>query len=186
MTYDIQEYLLDRANIHDTITKLCHAYDTNSPTLLTTDVYTPRIRLDYAAFFGADAPSAADAADWARSAIGALEGMTATQHLLAGIVAGLPQPSSTSTSTSATVVRPETCRARANVMAALVREGARGGALMQNGGYYEFELVRVRELEEQGKNPWRISFHKAVPTWENGNWAVLSPPDLPSIYPRKG
>ncbi|KAJ0351917.1 hypothetical protein KNSL1_002905 [Colletotrichum chrysophilum] len=32
-----------------------------------TDVYTPRIRLDYAAFFGADAPAAADAADWVRS-----------------------------------------------------------------------------------------------------------------------
>ncbi|KAI8296199.1 hypothetical protein K4K59_004220 [Colletotrichum sp. SAR11_240] len=130
----------------------CHAYDTNSPTQLTTDVYTPRIRLDYAAFFGADAPTAADAGDWSRSAIGALDGMTATQHLLAGIVAELPQPS-TSTSTS---------------------------------GYYEFELVRVRELDEQGKNPWRISFHEAVPTWENGNWAVFSPPDLPSIYSRKG
>ncbi|KAH9238027.1 hypothetical protein K456DRAFT_1721618 [Colletotrichum gloeosporioides 23] len=159
MTYDIQEYLLDRANIHDTITKLCHAYDTNSPAQLTSDVYTPRIRLDYAAFFGADAPTAADAADWARSAVGALDGMTATQHLLAGIVAELPQPSTSSSSE-----RPETCRATANVMASLVREGARGGALMQNGGYYEFELMRVRELEEQGKNPWRISFHKAVPT----------------------
>ncbi|CAI0652706.1 unnamed protein product, partial [Colletotrichum noveboracense] len=93
------------------------------------------------------------------SAVGALDGMTATQHLLAGIVAELPQPSTSSSSE-----RPETCRATANVMASLVREGARGGALMQNGGYYEFELMRVRELEEQGKNPWRISFHKAVPT----------------------
>ncbi|KAJ0273804.1 hypothetical protein CBS470a_012077 [Colletotrichum nupharicola] len=141
------------------ISTTCHAYDTNSPAQLTSDVYTPRIRLDYAAFFGADAPTAADAADWARSAVGALDGMTATQHLLAGIVAELPQPSTSSSSE-----RPETCRATANVMASLVREGARGGSLMQNGGYYEFELMRVRELEEQGKNPWRISFHKAVPT----------------------
>lgn len=120
----------------------CHAYDTNSPTQLTTDVYTPRIRLDYAAFFGADAPTAADAADWARSATGALDGMTATQHLLARIVAEeLPQPS---TSTSTSVMRPETCRATANVMASLVREGARGGGLMQNGVSLSSFLLSLR------------------------------------------
>lgn len=87
------------------------------------------------------APTAAEAADWARSATGALDGMTATQHLLAGIVAELPQPS---TSTSTSVTRPETCRATANVMASLVREGARGGGLMQNGVSFSSFLLSLR------------------------------------------
>lgn len=121
--------------------------------------------------------------------------MTATQHLLAGVVAHLPQPgpssppagdSTGSQGSAPPQERPETCRAVANVAASLVREGARGGGLMQNGGRYEFELVRIRELEARGQNPWRIRFHKAVPTWEKGNWAVFSPPDLPPIYNSAG
>ncbi|KAF6825741.1 hypothetical protein CPLU01_10096 [Colletotrichum plurivorum] len=177
MPYDIQTYLLDRANIHDTITKLCHAYDTRSPDLLTSEVYTSEIELDYRAFFGASSPDRARAAEWSRSAIAALDGMSGAQHVLAGIITRLPQPSKG-------IERPERCAAVANVFASLVREGARGGALMQNGGHYEFELIRLNELEEKGENPWRIRYHKAVPTWENGNWAVFSPPDLPPIYPK--
>ncbi|GJC88302.1 hypothetical protein ColLi_11140 [Colletotrichum liriopes] len=92
MTYDAQAYLLDRANIHDTITKLCHAYDTASPTTLASEVYAPEIGLDYAAFFGADGPTSAKGPEWSRSVIDVLRPMTATQHLLAGVVADLPQP----------------------------------------------------------------------------------------------
>ncbi|KAL0935188.1 uncharacterized protein CTRU02_209779 [Colletotrichum truncatum] len=178
MAYDIPTYLLDRANIHDTITTLGHALDAGDKTLLTTKVYAQEIDLDYAAFFGADGPTHATSEDWSRTALAAVDGMTATQHIVTSIVAYLPQPSASASE------RPGTCKAVANVSASLVREGARGGALMQNGGHYEFELVRVKELEEQGQNPWRISFHKAVPTWENGNWAVFSPPNIPPIYPK--
>ncbi|GKT64663.1 hypothetical protein ColTof4_07059 [Colletotrichum tofieldiae] len=188
MTYDAQAYLLDRANIHDTITKLCHAYDTASPTTLASEVYAPEIGLDYAAFFGADGPTSAKGPEWSRSVVDVLRPMTATQHLLAGVVANLPQPAPPPPPGSAPsgAPRPDSCRAVANVFASLVREGVRGGGgLMQNGGRYEFELVRIAALEDEGRNPWRIRFHKAVATWENGNWAVFSPPDLPSIYNRE-
>ncbi|GKT91825.1 hypothetical protein Ct61P_09675 [Colletotrichum tofieldiae] len=206
MTYDAQAYLLDRANIHDTITKLVSTLLLPSgPTRLTRAAKVPRLRHGVAhdprvrslrprdrprlrGLLRRRRPDERKGPEWSRSVVDVLRPMTATQHLLAGVVANLPQPAPPPPPGSAPsgAPRPDSCRAVANVFASLVREGVRGGGgLMQNGGRYEFELVRIAALEDEGRNPWRIRFHKAVATWENGNWAVFSPPDLPSIYNRE-
>jgi hypothetical protein len=36
----------------------------------------------------------------------------------------------------------------------------------------EYKMVRLRELEEKGENPWRIRSQKYTPYWLDGNVRV--------------
>lgn len=52
-------------------------------------------------------------------------------------------------------------------------------------GQYEFELVRIKGLEETGKNPWRVRKHKCILTLSDGNPQVMEPmKDAPVVTRR--
>ncbi|RYO98814.1 hypothetical protein DL764_006977 [Monosporascus ibericus] len=160
--YDIQTYLLDRANIHDTLTRLPIYYDIKSAEGLIKDVFAPRVEVDYTSIFGGQ-PTDTAGEEWGRSLQTMLEAFDATQHVYTGILIELPQPGQNS-------VRPESCKVVSHGGAHMVRNGS----LMHNGGLAYFEFVRLRDLEEKGLNPWRISKQKYDMAWQEGNKEVLA------------
>ncbi|KAK4035389.1 hypothetical protein C8A01DRAFT_48384 [Parachaetomium inaequale] len=167
-SYDIPQYLLDRANIHDTVTKVPLYYDTaNLPGLLT-EIYAPSIGIDYTSILGG-APYTASRADWVEQVGGILDKFASTQHVTTGIIAHLPQP-------GANVARPETVTVHAQAGGSMVGKSESGdgrAALVQNGGLLEVELQRDSELEKQGQNPWRITKYKVTKKWDRGDATVL-------------
>ena len=42
-------------------------------------------------------------------------------------------------------------------------------------GLVYFELIRIKDVEDRGGNPWRISKQRAVLLWEDGNKELLKP-----------
>lgn len=110
-------------------------------------------------------PTSTSGPDWSVKVVDMVRDMSSTQHVVTSIIAHLPQP-------GAGVGRPTTCKVIANGLASLVRE-VRGGSLMQNGGRYELEMVRMEGVEG---NPWRIEKQKAVLLWEKGNLGVFLAP----------
>ncbi|KAK8101326.1 hypothetical protein PG999_011700 [Apiospora kogelbergensis] len=175
--YTIQQYLLDRANIQDTVSKITLYYDTENASALADECYAPgEVTIDYTSMFGGK-PLVVSNQEWAASAIGTMRPFDAKQHVLAGLVIEqLPQPAATATV-------PDHCEVITNVnghimrKAAATSESAAGGVgnMVHNGGRYEFELVRIKELEEAGENPWRVRRHKCILTWSDGNNRVMEP-----------
>ena len=82
------------------------------------------------------------------------------------------------------IAPPTNAKANAYVDVHLIKEGAEGGDHIATGGRYQFELVRLGEVElralvgEDGNmdNPWRVSVMKAssLPFIE-GNKKILFP-----------
>jgi hypothetical protein len=184
-SYTVTQYLLDRANIHDTVCKLVSTikhqklkskqstktphktlyYDENNPSGLASEVYAHELTLDYSALTGNPATVLTGEA-CATSVSKIIAKYDSTQHLNSNIVIDLPQP-------GAARQRPDTASVKAQVNAHMVKRAARGGPLMQNGGLVHYELARIPELEEKGVNPWRVTKHQvAMIGWENGNQAV--------------
>ncbi|KAK8110803.1 uncharacterized protein PG998_007260 [Apiospora kogelbergensis] len=158
--YTIQQYLLDRANIQDTVSKITLYYDTENASALADECYAPgEVTIDYTSMFGAS--------PW--SAIGTMRPFDAKQHVLAGLVIEqLPQPAATATV-------PDHCEVITNVNGHIMRKAAATSESAAGGGRYEFELVRIKELEEAGENPWRVRRHKCILTWSDGNNRVMEP-----------
>ncbi|KAK4157823.1 hypothetical protein C8A00DRAFT_39832 [Chaetomidium leptoderma] len=159
-SYDIAQYLLDRANIHDTIVKVPIYYDTaDLPNL--SGLYAPYVEIDYTAIIGGS-PYTISRADWVERVGGLLEKYSATQHVTSGIIANLPQPTANAT-------RPEKVTVQAQVAGHMVGVSESGSdgvvSLTQNGGLLEAELQRDTELENQGQNPWRITKYKVSKKW---------------------
>ncbi|KAI1103427.1 hypothetical protein F4804DRAFT_310059 [Jackrogersella minutella] len=164
--YDIQTYLLDRANVHDTVIRLGMNLDRDSPEGLIRDVYAPQCTIDYTSMFGGN-PMETTNEEWAKSLgpmMGAFDGK---QHLVMGLLIELPQPANGA-------VRPDRCTVTANCNGHLLRRAARGGHMMHNGGRYVIDLVRLPELEQKGENPWRISKHVTILSWEDGSPDVMT------------
>ncbi|KAH6847466.1 hypothetical protein B0I37DRAFT_145504 [Chaetomium sp. MPI-CAGE-AT-0009] len=166
MPYDITQYLLDRANIHDTVTKVPLYYDTADLPSLLNNVYAPSIEIDYTSILGG-APFTVSRADWVDRVGGMLQAFASSQHVTSGIIAHLPQP-------GAGVTRPEKVAVQAQVAGNMVGKAEAGGALMQNGGLLEAELQWDAGLEAEGQNPWRISKYKVIKKWDKGDQGVLS------------
>ncbi|RYP57942.1 hypothetical protein DL769_009189 [Monosporascus sp. CRB-8-3] len=160
--YDIQTYLLDRANIHDTLTRLPIYYDTKSTEGLIKDVFAPRVEVDYTSILGGQ-PNHTTGEEWARTLQPMLDAFDSTQHVYTGLLIELPQPGQNS-------VRPESCTVVAYGSAHMVRNSS----LKHNGGLVYFEFVRLKDLEEKGLNPWRISKQKVEMAWEEGNKEVMT------------
>ncbi|CAG8976656.1 hypothetical protein HYALB_00002172 [Hymenoscyphus albidus] len=53
-TYNISTYLLDRANIHYTVTKMCLLLDLKKFSELATDVFDEQVRVDYTSLLGGE------------------------------------------------------------------------------------------------------------------------------------
>ncbi|KAL1864343.1 hypothetical protein Daus18300_007767 [Diaporthe australafricana] len=164
--YSVTDYLLDRANIHDTVTKLAWYYDTGSEDGLREQVFAPELYVDYSKILGGEPFTIAGPA-WAAQAKKLVEKFDSSQHLYGHLIIELPQPGSSSTP-------PATCKVLGQCGASMARrEAGEGGSLLQNGGQAFIEVVRLPELEAKGVNPWRISSQAITPAWERGNKAVL-------------
>ncbi|KKY29808.1 hypothetical protein UCDDA912_g10277 [Diaporthe ampelina] len=53
-TYTVTDFLLDRANIHDTVTKLAWYYDSHSEAGLRDEVFVPEVHVDYSKILGGE------------------------------------------------------------------------------------------------------------------------------------
>ncbi|KAI8965804.1 hypothetical protein F5Y11DRAFT_367249 [Daldinia sp. FL1419] len=151
--YDVQTYLLDRANIHDTVTRWTFHCDQKSTEGLIKDVYAPQVVLDYTSIFGGH-PFETNKEDWAKTISSAAATFDNCQHIVTGLIIELPQPSSGAT-------RPEQCQA------------AIGGPIMHDGARLALELIRIPELEQKGENPWRLGKQIVDVAWEQGNKDVI-------------
>ncbi|KAI2626069.1 hypothetical protein GGS26DRAFT_563155 [Hypomontagnella submonticulosa] len=164
--YDTQTYLLDRANVHDTVIKLTMNLDLRSFDGLVKEVYAPQVVIDYTSMFGGK-PMETTNEEWAKSLEPMMAGFDAMQHIVMGLLIKLPQPTNG-------VARPDKCTVIANVTGHLFRRAARGGPMMHNGGRYVLDLERFPELEKKGENPWRITVHKTDAIWEDGSSDVMT------------
>jgi SnoaL-like domain len=161
--YTPTDYLLDRANIHDTVLKL-YLYNDRHQWDKLDSIIAPQMVLDYTAMFGGE-PRTVTAADLVETWKPVLTKLSSSQHVMSSVLIYLPQPGST---------EEEVDRAKvdANVIVNLVRKGFEGGEWTSNGGIMELEVVRVSKDPALG-NPWRISKIKANPAWSTGNTRVL-------------
>ncbi|KAK3989156.1 hypothetical protein QBC44DRAFT_328074 [Cladorrhinum sp. PSN332] len=163
--YDISQYLLDRANIFDTASKVPLFYDLRNLSGLLNEVFAPEIYIDYTSLLGGE-PFTIASSEWIEKMAKILENFSASQHVTCGIVTNLPQPGGT---------RPTTVTIRAQVSGSLVGHPSADGAtgLSQNGGLLEAQLQHFPDLEAQSLNPWRITKYKVVKSWEKGDKAVI-------------
>ncbi|KAL2020725.1 hypothetical protein VTK56DRAFT_8025 [Thermocarpiscus australiensis] len=167
-SYDVSQYLLDRANIHDTIAKVPLYYDTRNLDALEAEVYADEVFIDYTSIFGGE-PYTLSRGECVKRVGAVLDGMfSSTQHVTSGIIANLPQPTANAT-------RPDRVAVYAQVAANLVGKSSADGTLplTQNGGMLEAEVRRDPELEKQGVNPWRITKYIVIKRWDRGNTTVL-------------
>ncbi|OTB14272.1 hypothetical protein K445DRAFT_134862 [Daldinia sp. EC12] len=163
--YDIQTYLLDRANIHDTVTRLTFHCDRKSLDGLLKDVYAPRVALDYTSIFGGQ-PFETTKEEWSKTIIPAAASFDNCQHVLTSLIIELPQPSNGAT-------KPDKCQVYANATGHMVLQAAKGGPMIHDGARLVLDLVRIPELEQKGKNPWRVNKYVADVCWEHGNKDVI-------------
>ncbi|EPE28079.1 NTF2-like protein [Glarea lozoyensis ATCC 20868] len=164
-TYDIQNYLLDRANIHDTVTKMSMYLDMSRIEALKKEVFHTKVLVDYTSMFSGE-PKLVNGEEQVDSWAKQISKMDSWQHVTTGILIELPQP-------GAGVDVPETATVLANCTVNLSRKGAKGDSDTRNGGRYHIELTRTN----QAGNPWRISKLKADLVWAAGNWDVYSAMD---------
>ncbi|KAI5917641.1 hypothetical protein F4810DRAFT_695505 [Camillea tinctor] len=160
-TYDVQTYLLDRANIHDTIFRMTYAFDTRTFSVLVDSVYTPTVHIDYSSIMDRPAEDISSTS-WAQNVDSLLAKHDSTQHSIADMLIELPQPG--------TAARPDTCSVVAYGNAWIYKRDAEGQLrtmVRRNGGRYEFELKRLDELEAKGQNPWRISLQRVLLTFQD-------------------
>ena len=160
--YTTSDYLLDRANIHDTITKM-YMYTDRHEWDKFDDFAAPSLLLDYSAMFGGE-PRSVTPAELVDTWKPFISKMTSHQHVLTSILIHLPQPGSTEKVTKAGV--------EANVIVNLVRKDFDGGERTSNGGRATIEVSKVSDDPAFG-NPWRVSAMKATPLWYAGNTQVL-------------
>ncbi|CAJ2500544.1 Uu.00g033970.m01.CDS01 [Anthostomella pinea] len=151
--YDMAAYLLDRANIHDTIARMCLAFDTRQPDMLATHVYTPMVHIDYSQLLDSTAMDITRE-QWAASLEPVFDQWDSRQHVVQDMLIELPQPVGAKGGG-----RLEKCSVVGIALAVAI-------VLQRNGGRYEFEMVRLKELEGRGENPWRISSQKVVMTYQ--------------------
>ncbi|KAI1660052.1 hypothetical protein F4813DRAFT_401047 [Daldinia decipiens] len=190
-SYDIQTYLLDRTNIHDTVTRFTFNCDRKSRNGLVQDVYAPQIALDYTSMFGSQ-PFETTKEEWAKTITSAAATYDkSTFDYPRGLIIELPQPFNNTP-------RPDKCRVFANVTAHMVRQVVKGGPIMHvgvsllplvqypqyfklgstDGSTYNqsrlnFDVIRIPQLEQKGENPWRISKQVVDISWEQGNMDVI-------------
>lgn len=174
--YTLPHHLLDRAQIHDTITKLYLLTDLRLwPRLLSSEVFTPHFTLDYTSLFGGSPNTSTTPADAVESFRNVMERMSASTHVQTSLlIEGLPLPSSPGDEREVEI--PDHAKVTSYVTVHLVQKGAEGGDSTSNGGICEIEVVRLKTEECRGLygegwdcNPWRISLFRPDVRWMEGN-----------------
>ncbi|PCH01082.1 Hypothetical protein PENO1_044650 [Penicillium occitanis (nom. inval.)] len=163
--YDVTTYLLDKENIRDTILRMMFAYDHRLPLIptLVNQVYTPSITINYPRRLIGNGKEEMTSQTWAERLEHFHDGFDSTEHVIQNLLAHLPQPSLTTT-------RPETCKVNAYAHGLFYRndeEGLPRVMARRQAGYYDLEMVRVKEIEERGENPWRIKVQNVVLDWQD-------------------
>ncbi|KAK0243277.1 hypothetical protein EDD85DRAFT_947421 [Armillaria nabsnona] len=139
-SYSAIDYLLDKANIHDTVTKVVLYINLLRWDDLEKEVFTDDIRVDYTSLFGGEVVDVKSKDQ--------IEAWKAQRY--SALLIDLPQPGS--------VPPPKKVQVYANYVVTLVpKDGEQ--KLVQNGGRYLIEVSRITPLD--GGNPWRISSIKA-------------------------
>ncbi|EEQ86448.2 uncharacterized protein BDCG_01568 [Blastomyces dermatitidis ER-3] len=164
--YPAVDYLLDRANIHDVITKMSYYVDTRQWDKLADEVFIPTdLIIDYSKCFGVE-PTQTTAREIATNWKQLMDKVDAAQHIPSAILITLPQPGTET-------VEPRTAFATCNGAVTLVKKDADGGPLVSNGGRYDLELKRVSSRDSGAGNPWRITKLVANLAWVEGNMKLL-------------
>ncbi|PGG98246.1 hypothetical protein GX51_06894 [Blastomyces parvus] len=165
-SYQAVDYLLDRANIHDVISKMSYYVDTRQWDKLADEVFIPTdLTIDYSKCFGVE-PTMTTAGEIAMHWKQLMDKVDAAQHVPSAILITLPQPGTET-------VEPQTALATCNVAVTLVKKDADGGPLVSNGGRYDIELKRVSSRDLGVGNPWRITKLVADLAWIEGNMTLL-------------
>jgi len=168
IAYNLSQYLLDRINIHDTVTRLSAYSDCRDFERLGNEVFaSAEVTIDNS-LITSEEPCGKPAKEAAESWAKYFERFVATQHVLTCILVNLPQPCPTWN-----IVTPSKATASANALVTFRRDRTRGDTIAQHGSYYTFELIRQTGMVP-GSNPWRISHMKAHPYWFRGNLEVMS------------
>lgn len=156
-SYSAIDYLLDKANIHDAITKGMLHIDLLRWDDLEREIFTDSIHVDYTSLFGGEAADV-KSKDQIEAWKGLFKRLEKTQHLLTSLLIDLPQPGS--------VLPPNKVQVYANYLVTLVpKDGEQ--KLVQNGGRYAIEVSRITPSD--GGNPWRISSMRADVTYFTSN-----------------
>ena len=175
--YSTTDFLLDRAHIHDSITKLYLLTDLRQwDRLLASEVFAATFTLDYTAMFGGE-PTQRTPADVVGMWRGLMEGLTSTQHVQTSLlIEGLPAPDLPGNDSQAVTHAKVT----SYVTVHITKKGADGGEHTSNGGINSLELVKLPPADcraaygqEWDGNPWRISAMKVAPSWYEGNTGIL-------------
>ncbi|KAI2616064.1 hypothetical protein GGR54DRAFT_248279 [Hypoxylon sp. NC1633] len=165
-TYDVQTYLLDKANIETTVNRLTINVDLEEWDNLISQVYAPEVVIDFTSLSGGK-PHVTTNEAWVKGLLRKMKGFDSAQHIVTNLVIELPQPIKGAR-------RPNKCIVHAQVNGHMFRRAAKGGPMIHNGGRYVLELVRLPELEEKGENPWRVSKQAIFVVWDAGNTDVMS------------
>ncbi|KAH0833203.1 hypothetical protein J3R83DRAFT_12235 [Lanmaoa asiatica] len=162
--------MLDRINIHDTITRLSGYSDCRDFERLGDEVFaSSEVTIDNSLITSEEPqgrPAKEEAESWAKH----FERFTATQHVMTCVLVNLPQPAP---SCQWNIATPSKATASANALITFRRDRARGETIAQHGSYYTFDLIRQTGVDP-GSNPWRISHMKAHPFWFRGNIEVMN------------
>lgn len=179
--YSATAFLLDRAHIHDTVTKLYLLTDLRQwPRLLASEVFAASFTLDYTAMFGGE-PTQRKPADVVGMWRPLMEGFSTTQHVQTSLlIEGLPTPSAGSEHSDVDEGAATHAKVTSYVTVHITKKGAAGGEHTSNGGINSLELVKLPAAdcraaygEEWDGNPWRVSAMKVAPAWYEGNTAIL-------------
>ncbi|KAJ7635280.1 hypothetical protein FB45DRAFT_1057151 [Roridomyces roridus] len=165
MTYSASDYLLDRANIQDTIVRMAWSADRKDWDT-TAAQFADELVMDYTSMFGGE-PVTTTPRNQAEVWKGMLEYMDGLTHATTNLLVDLPQPS-----TSAE--HPTEASATCNILVTLRRDAAHGDPIQQSGGIWSFKLSK--SASANGGNPWRIEYMKADAAWMKGNADVTKNP----------
>lgn len=156
-SYSAIDYLLDKANIHDTVTKTMLYIDLLRWDDLEKEVFTDNIRVDYTCLFGGEVVDV-KSKDQIEAWKGLFKRVEKSQHLSTSLFIDLPQPGS--------APPPNKVQVYANFLVTLVpKDGEQ--KLVQSGGRYTIEVSRI--IPSDGGNPWRMSSIKADITYFTSN-----------------
>ncbi|KAJ7322926.1 SnoaL-like domain-containing protein [Mycena albidolilacea] len=167
-SYTVSDYLLDRINIEDTITKLLWYVDRQNWDAVSA-LFAEEVVIDYTSMLGGE-PVHTNGADQVKVWKGMLEYLDSTQHVASGILVDLPQPT-----VDKPVQRPMKANFTCNVSAHLVRYAARGGPIIHNAGNYAIKFVR--SSPDSMGHPWLVSAFKANIGFISGNTDVVKNPE---------
>ncbi|KAG9315192.1 hypothetical protein JVU11DRAFT_4320 [Chiua virens] len=127
IAYNLSQYLLDRVNIHDTITRLSAYSDCRDFERLGNEVFaSSEVTVDNSLITNEDPrgrPAKEEAESWAKY----FERFTAAQNVLTCILVNLPQPVPTWN-----IAVPNRATASANAVVTFRRDRARGETIAQH------------------------------------------------------